>query len=59
MAWCDADHSLGWKAHGATVPKNGATLAVGHNHLKERGFHVRRDGDGTWHVTDPHGHDIA
>ncbi len=22
-AWCDADHSLGWKAHGNTVPRNG------------------------------------
>jgi hypothetical protein len=26
VAWCDADHSLGWKAHGATVPRNGGPL---------------------------------
>ena len=29
VAWCDADHSLGWKAHGATVPRNGQPLCNG------------------------------
>ena len=59
IAWCDADHSLGWKAHGATVPRNGGGLCHGHHQLKEHGFHVFRDDDGTWHVIDPHGNDIT
>jgi hypothetical protein len=57
--WCDADHSLSWKAHGATVPRNGNPLCPRHNRLKERGFHTHRDPHGTWHVTDPHGHPIT
>ena len=58
-AWCDADHSLAWKAHGATVPRNGQPLCHRHNQLKEHGFHVHRDNNGTWHVTDPHGNEIS
>ena len=27
IGWCDADHSLGWKAHGTTVPRNGQPSA--------------------------------
>ena len=59
IAWCDADHSLGWKAHGNTVPRNGQPLCQAHNQLKERGFHVHRDNHGDWHVTDPNGNDIT
>ncbi len=59
IAWCDADHSLGWKAHGATVPRNGGGLCECHNHLKERGFRVSRDDRGTWHVVDPQGNEIV
>jgi hypothetical protein len=59
VAWCDADHSLGWKAHGATVPRNGGPLCGGHNHLKERGFRVLRDDHGDWHVIAPDGTVIA
>ncbi len=59
VAWCDADHSLSWKAHGATVPRNGGPLCQGHNQLKERGYHVHRDNLGTWHITDPNGHIIT
>jgi hypothetical protein len=58
IAWCDADHSLGWKAHGATVPRNGGGLCPSHNHLKERGYHVHRDDHGEWHITDPDGNEI-
>jgi hypothetical protein len=58
IAWCDADHSLGWKAHGATVPRNGGGLCHGHNHLKEHGFRVYRDDHGEWHVIDPVGNEI-
>jgi hypothetical protein len=57
--WCDADHSLGWKAHGATVPRNGSGLCPRHNHLKERGFHVHRDHHGNWRITDPNGNTIT
>jgi hypothetical protein len=59
IAWCDADHSLGWKAHGATVPRNGGGLCEGHHHMKDRGFHVYRDDLGTWHVIDPNGDEIT
>jgi hypothetical protein len=57
-SWCDADHSLGWKAHGATVPRNGGGLCQSHNRLKERGFEVFRDDAGTWHVINPDGNEI-
>lgn len=59
VAWCDADHSLGWKAHGATVPRNGQPLCTGHQHLKETGFQVYRDDHGHWHLVDPDGNDLA
>ena len=59
VAWCDADHSLGWKAHGPTVPRNGQPLCNGHQHLKETGFEVYRDDRGYWHIIDPHGNEVA
>ena len=59
VAWCDADHSLGWKAHGPTVPRNGQPLCNGHQHLKETGFEVFRDDRGHWHIIDPHGNEVA
>ena len=55
VEWCDADHSVGWAAHGATVPRNGEPLCRGHNLLKERGYGVRRDAVGGWHFTHPDG----
>jgi hypothetical protein len=59
VAWCDADHSLGWKAHGPTVPRNGGPLCGGHHHLKERGFRVFRDDGGDWHVIGPDGIELT
>ncbi len=59
IAWCDADHSIGWKAHGATVPRNGGGLCNCHNNLKEQGFQVYRDDHGTWHIIDPDGNEIV
>ncbi len=56
--WCDADHSTGWKAHGATVPRQGQPLCHGHNLLKERGFRVHRDNHGHWHIIDPDGNPV-
>jgi hypothetical protein len=58
IAWCDADHSVSWKAFGATVPRNGGGLCDCHNNLKERGFQVYRDDHGTWHVIDPQGNEL-
>lgn len=58
VEWCDADHSLGWRAHGATVPRNGGPLCHRHNILKERGFQVFRDAEGEWHVIDPDDNEI-
>jgi hypothetical protein len=57
--WCDADHSLGWNAHGNTVPRNGQPLCHAHNNLKEHGYHVHRDNHGNWHITDPDSHEIS
>lgn len=59
IAWCDADHSVGWKAHGSTVPRNGGGLCSGHHHLKDRGFRVFRDDVGVWHMIDPDGNEVT
>jgi hypothetical protein len=56
--WCQADHSISWSAHGATVPRNGAPMCGRHNRLKERGYRVFRDENGDWHTLDPHGVEI-
>ena len=56
---CQADHSLGWKAHGATVPRNGQPLCGRHNRLKEGGYQVYRDSDGAWHTINPDGREIT
>jgi Domain of unknown function (DUF222) len=56
--WCQADHSIAWKAHGATVPWNGGPLWCRHNGLKEQGYRVSRDADGTWHTFAPDGAEI-
>jgi len=58
-AWCQADHSLSWSAHGATVPRNGQPLCGRHNRHKERGYQVYRDTNGNWHTTHPNGHTIT
>jgi hypothetical protein len=56
--WCQADHSIGWAAHGAIVPRNGQPLCGRHNRFKERGYRVYRDEVGGWHVVDPAGNEI-
>jgi hypothetical protein len=57
-AWCDADHSVGWKAHGNTVPRNGGPLCRTHNVVKEQGYRVVRSPDGDWHTLSPDGNEI-
>ena len=56
--WCQADHSISWKAHGCTVPRNGGPLCQRHNLLKEHGYRVCRDEHGHWHTYHPDGHEI-
>ena len=56
--WCQADHSISWKQHGATVPRNGGPLCRRHNIFKEQGFRVVRDEHGHWHTHHPDGHEI-
>lgn len=49
---CQADHSLGWRGHGASVPRNCGPLCGRHNRLKDRGqFTTRRNGPDDWSVT--------
>lgn len=57
--WCQADHSISWKAHGCTVPRNGGPLCRRHNIFKEQGFRVSRDETGHWHTHHPDGHEIV
>jgi len=57
-AWCDADHSLSWRAHGCTVPRNGGPLCRTHNIVKEQGYRVQRSPDGRWHTFSPVGDEI-
>jgi len=60
VRWCQADHSLGWKATGATVPRNGGVMCRAHNLHKERGdFTARRDDDGTWVIRDVDGDPVG
>jgi hypothetical protein len=56
--WCQADHSIGWKAHGCTVPRNGGPLCKRHNLFKEQGYRVSRDDEGDWHTYHPDGTEI-
>ncbi len=56
--WCQADHSISWKQHGPTVPRNGGPLCRRHNIFKEQGFRVSRDEHGDWHTYHPDGHEI-
>jgi hypothetical protein len=57
---CEADHSLGWKAHGNTVPWNGGTMCRAHNQLKERSnFTARRQPNGDWTIQDNNGEPVS
>ncbi|MCB0962163.1 MAG: DUF222 domain-containing protein [Acidimicrobiales bacterium] len=62
------DHRIGWAEGGRTDQDNALCLCGPHNRLKERGYQLIRDADGTWHLrrrdADPprdgdpsHGHD--
>ena len=56
---CHADHTTSWTQRGPTNPDNGAPLCARHNYLKELGFTITRDNNGTWHITAPNGTPIC
>ena len=57
---CQVDHSVGWRAHGATVPRNGGPMCGPHNLLKHRGnFTTHRDHHGHWTIRDTHRNPIG
>lgn len=54
---CQSDHLVGFNGpgKGRTSPENGAPTCGRHNRMKEQGFTVRRDPDGTLAVHRPDG----
>lgn len=57
---CQADHSIGWKAHGATVPRNCGPMCGPHNRLKDRGaFTARRIAPGEWRIRNDVGDSVG
>jgi hypothetical protein len=57
---CQVDHSVGWKAHGATVPRNAGPMCGPHNRLKHRGnYTTHRDPHGLWTINDADGNSIG
>ncbi len=56
---CQSDPSLGWAAHGASVPRNGGVMCRWHDLWKEPGgLTVRRDEKGEWIVRNADGDQI-
>ena len=55
---CQIDHVQSWAAHGQTNPDNAGCDCGWHNRLKEQGYRVHRDTDGTWQFFHPDGHQI-
>lgn len=56
--WCQVDHVLSWNDGGRTDQDNAGLLCGRHNRIKERGYAVRCDADGTWHTHRPDGTEI-
>ncbi len=55
---CQIDHLTPWapdRGGGSTNPRNGGPACGRHNRLKETGYSVWRDAEGTWHVRRPDG----
>ncbi len=57
---CQADHLKPWSDphRGSTDQENGGPACGRHNRHKQRGFKVRRDSAGGWHVLRPDGTEI-
>ncbi|MCB0970981.1 MAG: DUF222 domain-containing protein [Acidimicrobiales bacterium] len=56
--WCQVDHVLSWRGGGRTDQENAGLLCGRHNRIKESGFTVHCDPDGTWHTHRPDGTEI-
>ncbi|MCB0983342.1 MAG: DUF222 domain-containing protein, partial [Ilumatobacter sp.] len=48
--YCNADHTTDWQHGGQTTTTNGAPLCPRHDRLKNHGYRLRRDPNGTWHT---------
>ena len=55
---CQIDHVQSWASHGQTNQDNAGCDCGWHNRLKEQGYKVHRDTDGTWQFFHPDGHQI-
>ncbi len=49
------DHLHPWEHGGTTNPQNGAPACGKHNRLKQHGYTVHRNPNGTYHITKPDG----
>jgi len=52
---CQIDHTRSAACGGLTTQCNGGPCCQKHNRLKERGYTVTRQPDGTFHITTPKG----
>jgi Domain of unknown function (DUF222) len=52
------DHVQSWARDGTTDQRNAGCDCGWHNRLKEQGYRVHRDANGTWHFHHPDGHEI-
>jgi len=52
---CQIDHIQPFREGGETSPLNGQPACRGHNLIKEKGYHTRRNRDGTWTIQRPNG----
>ena len=52
---CQLDHLHPWEHGGTTEPKNGGPACGRHNRLKQHGYTVRRNPNGTYHILKPDG----
>jgi hypothetical protein len=53
------DHTVDFAAGGRTDPDNGNPRCLRHNLIKNRGYTVHRDAQGTWHTYHPDGTEVA
>jgi hypothetical protein len=56
---CQADHLTDWQHGGPTNQHNAAPLCPRHNQLKNHGYTIWRDPNGTFHTYRPDGTEIA
>jgi hypothetical protein len=60
IRFCQVDHCVGWRAHGASVFRNGGPMCGPHNRLKHRGnYTTHRDRSGHWTIRDADGNPIG